>query len=248
MTLGPVQFVAYGFDRIDQFRGQILDELDRLEATGAIRVLDLLLLAKEDNGDLVVLELDDDAADASEGGEDSGPVIEVGDVLATLLGFDLEAGGDGSGEASGDDTVAGVSREEILTVADGLEPGTAAGILLVEHRWAIGFRDAIVEAGGAPLLQGFLTPDALALIGAEAVAAASALESIEMAAAVEGEAMLRAFEALAAVEDVESTVRAVIAAETVQTLIDGGLLPSSAALDAARLLEEAGTIDRALLS
>ena len=243
MTLGPVQFVAYGFDRIDQFRGQILDELDRLEANGSIRVLDLLLMAKDDTGDLVVLELDDEGD-----GEDSGQVVEVGDVLATLLGFELEASEGDSGDLSGHDTVSGLSREEIMNLADELEPGTAAGILLVEHRWAIGFRDAVAAAGGVPLLQGFLSPDALALVGAEAMAAANALESIEMAAAVEGEAMLRSLEALAMVEEVESTVRSVIAADTVQTLIDGGLLSSSAALDAARLLEESGAIDRGLLS
>lgn len=54
MTLGPVQFVAYCSDRIGRFRGQILDELDRLEANGSIRVLNLPLLAGEDNGDLVL--------------------------------------------------------------------------------------------------------------------------------------------------------------------------------------------------
>lgn len=41
---------------------------------------------------------------------------------------------------SGYDTVDGLSQEEIMTLADDLEPGMAAGILLVEHLWAIGFR------------------------------------------------------------------------------------------------------------
>ena len=61
-------------------------------------------------------------------------------------------------------------------------------------------------------------------------------------------ALLRSLEALAMVEDVQSTVRSVIAADAVETLIDGGLLPASSALDAARLLGEAGAIDRGLLS
>ena len=244
MALGPVQFVAYGFDRIDRFRGQILDELDRLEANGSIRVLDLLLLAKDDDGELIVLELDDEA----DGGEVSGDVVEVGELLALLLGFDLEVGEDAAGELPEVETSTGLSIDEILTLADQLEQGTAAGILLVEHRWAIGFRDAVAAAGGFPLMQGFLSPDAFALIGAETIATANALESIEIAAAVEGEALLRSLDALAMVEDVQGAVRSVIAADVLQTLIDGGLLPASAALDAALLLEEAGAIDRGLLS
>ena len=88
MALGPVQFVAYGFDRIDRFRGQILDELDRLEANGSIRVLDLLLIAKDDDGEFVVLEVDDEATgDEATGDDDTGQVVEVGELLALLLGF-----------------------------------------------------------------------------------------------------------------------------------------------------------------
>ncbi|MDH4116116.1 MAG: hypothetical protein OEX04_04400 [Acidimicrobiia bacterium] len=244
MALGPVQIVAYGFDRIDRFRGQILDELDRLEANGSIRVLDLLLVAKDEDGSLTVLELDDEA----EGGEVTGDIIEVGELLALLLGFDVEAGADPTGDRPEVEPSAGLSIDDIMTLADELDPGTAAGILLVEHRWAIGFRDAVASAGGRPIMQGFLSPDAIALIGAETVAAANALESIETAVAIEGEALLRSLEALAVIEDVQSAVRSVIAADTVQTLIDGGLLPASAALDAALLLEEAGIVDRGLLA
>ena len=243
MALGPVQFVAYGFENIDRFRGQILDELDRLESSGMIRVLDLLLLAKEENGDLVVLELDDDLTD-----QDSiDQVVEVGELLAMLFGFELEEADSATGDLRGSDVVGGLSRDDILILADELEPGTAAGILLVEHRWAVGFRDAVSAAGGVPLLQGYLSPDVMALIGAEALAVAGALESIEVAAAVEGEALLRSLEALAAAEGVESAVRSVIAADTLQILIDGGVLPASAALEAAQVLEDAGAIDRSLL-
>jgi hypothetical protein len=244
MALGPVQFVAYGFERIDRFRGQILDELDRLEANGSIRILDLLLLAKDEDGELTVLELDDEA----EGGEAAGDVVEVGELLALLLGFDLEDDPQTADDPPEVETSTGLSIDQIMVFADQLERGTAAGILLVEHRWAVGFRDAVSAAGGFPLMQGFLSPDAVALIGAETVATANALESIEVAAAVEGQALLRSLEALAMVDDVQSAVRSVIAADVVQTLIDGGLLPASAALDAALLLEEAGAIDRGLVS
>ncbi len=244
MSMGPIQFVAYGFDTIDRFRGQILDELDRLEASGLIRVMDVLFMAKERNGDIVVLELDDETADGAGDGE----IVDAGELLAMLLGLDMEAGEDSSeGAAADTDRTAGLSQEDIVGLADELEPGTAAGLLLVEHRWAAGFRDAVASAGGTPLLQGFLSPDALIMIGAEALATAEALEAIEAAAAVEGAAVLRSIEALAVVDDVENAVRAVIAAEALQALVDGGIVPTASALDGARVLAEAGLIDEALV-
>ena len=43
MTIGPIQVIAFSFDRTDQFRGEVLDELGRLRGRGLIRLIDLLL-------------------------------------------------------------------------------------------------------------------------------------------------------------------------------------------------------------
>ena len=57
---------------------------------------------------------------------------------------------------------------------------SAAAIMLVEHRWAIPLRDAIVRAGGFPISDGFIHPLDLVAIGlmtaAEAEADAAAAE------------------------------------------------------------------------
>jgi hypothetical protein len=58
-------------------------------------------------------------------------------------------------------------------VADAIPNGTAAGIALIEHRWAIPLRDAIARAGGIPLADEWIHATDLVgigLVGAEASA------------------------------------------------------------------------------
>ncbi len=51
---------------------------------------------------------------------------------------------------------------------------------MFEHTWAIPLRDAIRRAGGVPLAQGFLTPEALIMVGEELRAIAEAERTIEV--------------------------------------------------------------------
>ena len=67
-------------------------------------------------------------------------------------------------------------------------------------RARVDLRDAIYEAGGQPVMQGFLTAEGLAMVGAELVATAEAIEAIEQAQALEAAATLRSLEALATIE------------------------------------------------
>ena len=50
MTVGPIQVIVFGFDRIDQFRGQIVEELGKLRGRGLIRLIDLFLAVKDASG------------------------------------------------------------------------------------------------------------------------------------------------------------------------------------------------------
>jgi len=60
-------------------------------------------------------------------------------------------------------------EEDILALADGLEPGTSAAILVVELLWAKAFASALYDAGGAviaregvpaPIVNAFLSENA----------------------------------------------------------------------------------------
>lgn len=52
-----------------------------------------------------------------------------------------------------------VSEADVEEVASALEPGQAAGLLLIEHVWARELEEAVIATGGAILQQGLLDPE-----------------------------------------------------------------------------------------
>jgi uncharacterized membrane protein len=163
--IGPVQLVAIGFGPDAQPEGRIMAELGRLEETGTIRILDLLFVHKEEDGDLVALDYQ---------GED------LGAIVGALLGFEFEDDEAASTEAAAEQAHAfGLSEDQIRSMADAMDPGHSAGFLLVEHVWARDFKRAVRDAGGVPIGEGFLTPEAIASVAAELVGMAEAHDEIE---------------------------------------------------------------------
>ena len=162
--MGPVQLVAIGFPPEANFEGRIMDELSRLERHETIRILDLLFVHKDaQTGDLLALDYQ---------GE------ELGAIVGALLGFEFE--GDLPSDTQEIESHAfGLSQREIEEIAASLDPGSSAGFLLIEHVWARNLKRAIRDAGGFPLGEGFLTPEAIAAVGAELVAMSEALEELE---------------------------------------------------------------------
>jgi uncharacterized membrane protein len=163
-NIGPVQLLAVGFDPNARFEGRIIDELENLERHETIRILDLLFVGKDaETGDLLALDYQ---------GE------ELGAIVGALLGFDFED--EQLSEPSGIEGHAfGLSQSEIQEIAASLHPGSSAGFLLIEHVWARNLKDAIRDAGGFPLGEGFLTPETLAAVATELVAMSEALEELE---------------------------------------------------------------------
>jgi len=165
--IGPVQLLAIGFAPDAEFEGRIMAELERLESHETIRVLDLLFVARDaETGDLLALDYQ---------GED------LGALVGALLGFEFEDdGGRPNGSTEGTEGHAfGLSQSEIQDIAASLHPGDSAGFLLVEHVWARDLKDAIRDAGGFPLGEGFLTPEALSEVAIELVAMSEAIEELE---------------------------------------------------------------------
>src|ERR687897_2684734 len=165
--IGPVQLVVIGFPPDAEFEGRIMEVLERLESHETIRILDLLFVGKDaETGDLLALDYQ---------GE------ELGAIVGALLGFEFE--GDGDRFAQPQEEVEshafGLSQREIEEIAASLEPGSSAGFVLIEHVWARDLKRAIRDAGGFPLGEGFLTPEALAEVALELVAMSEALEELE---------------------------------------------------------------------
>ena len=166
--IGPVQLLAISFEPGAKFEGRIMDELAKLERIETIRILDLLFVHKDaETGDLLALDYQ---------GEN------LGAIIGALLGFEFEGDEQPAGSTDGEMVEShafGLSQREIEAMAASLEPGSSAGVLLVEHLWARDLKRAIRETGGFPLGEGFLTPEAVAAAGPELAAMAEALDELE---------------------------------------------------------------------
>ena len=163
--IGPVQLVVIGFPLGAEFEGRIMAELERLERHETIRILDLLFVGKDaETGDLLALDYQ---------GED------LGAIVGALLGFEFD-GEQPDGTTEGIQGHAfGLSQTQMQEMAASLHPDDSAGFLLVEHVWARDLKSAVRDAGGFPLGDGFLTPEALAAVGTELIAISEAIEELE---------------------------------------------------------------------
>ncbi|MEU7162340.1 DUF1269 domain-containing protein [Streptomyces chrestomyceticus] len=160
---GPIQLLTIAFGPDTTFEGRIAEELDALTAAGQVLVLDLLIVQKQADGDLV-----------SVGYQAEG----MGDTVSALLGLSPGSlrGAEAAFPSLAPGRPFGLTTDEVRELADALEPGSTAGFLLLEHRWARRLRRAVREQGGVPVAEGFLTEEALAPIAAELLATAARLE------------------------------------------------------------------------
>ena len=161
MKLGPVQLLVVGFEE-GKFEGKILDELRRLREHDIIRLIDLLFVAKDEQGDVARVEQSDLSAEEA---------VEFGALVGALIGMgaDGEEGavaGAEVGAAAAAENGSPLDVEDVWYLADAIPPGTAAAIALIEHRWAIPLRTAIEDAGGHSLLDTWVHAEDLIAIGA----------------------------------------------------------------------------------
>jgi uncharacterized membrane protein len=158
MKIGPVQMMVLGFSE-PEFTGKIAAELDKLRDHEFVRIVDAIVVNKDDSGIVTALQVSDLSPDEA---------MEMGAFAGALLGLgagDPEAGAE-LGEAAGADGHL-IPDEEAWFVADVIPNGSAAAILFLEHRWAIPFRDAIVDAGGIALADEWIHPEDLVAAGLE---------------------------------------------------------------------------------
>jgi hypothetical protein len=76
----------------------------------------------------------------------------------------MEAGAIAGAEAAAEG-VDVFDEEEAWDVLEELPNDAAAALILLEHRWAIGLRDAVVRAGGFPIAGDFISPLDLIEVG-----------------------------------------------------------------------------------
>ena len=179
MTIGPVQLLVLGFYD-PQARGAIADELKRLRDNEMVRVVDALVVVKDANGETAALEgsqlTDEESA-------------EYGALVGALVGLGaggeegMEAGAEAGAEEAAADGFRVFSDEVAWDVLAEIPNGTAAALILLEHRWAIPLRNAIAGSGGFPISDGFVHAQDLVAIGMLEAEEASELEAMTAAKA-----------------------------------------------------------------
>jgi hypothetical protein len=129
--LGPVDWIVVEFPG-SRFNGEMAPALVDLVERDLVRVLDLLMLKKDADGTLEAFELSD--LDPAEIGELRTYEAE----LAMLL-----------------------SEEDVTAVAEAIEPGSSAAVLVWENLWAAPFASAVRRAGGQLVASGRIPIQAL---------------------------------------------------------------------------------------
>lgn len=122
--LGPVDWIVVEFPG-SRFNGEIIPALTALAERGTIRILDLLLIRKDDDGALEFFELEEVEDD------EVGALRELEGQLAMLL-----------------------SEQDVQAVAAAVEPGSTAALLVWENSWAAPLGSAIRHAGGQLVASG----------------------------------------------------------------------------------------------
>ncbi|HSP90662.1 MAG TPA: hypothetical protein VLN08_07145 [Vicinamibacterales bacterium] len=161
MAMGPVEVLVIGFGEDAEFKGEALEELQRLREAEIVRLIDLLFVRKNTDGTVDKIEL-----------TDSEELVKMGAVAGALIGFGAageegaEVGAVAGAAAMADGTL--YDDAQIWYIADAIPEGTAAAIAVIEHRWAIPLRDAVRRAGGVALADEWIHPLDLIAAGIEA--------------------------------------------------------------------------------
>ena len=170
MSIGPVQMLILGFED-PKFTGEGLAELERLRESDIIRLVDLLAVWKDADGNVAVVQDTQLSEDEAK---------EFGAVVGGLIGLGmageegLEAGAEAGAEALEDGHV--FDADEVWYAIDSIPNNTAAVIALLEHRWAIPLRDSIARAGGFVLADEWIHAKDLVAVGLMAAEEAEAAQ------------------------------------------------------------------------
>jgi uncharacterized membrane protein len=137
MTLGPLEYTVIGFPETG-FDGSIAREIEKVVERGIIRLVDVVAISKDTSGTTVVAEIDNKADPR----------------FATFAGL-LK------------DRMALFTEEDLESIAESLDPGTAALALLFEHHWAVDIKTAVQARGGRLVARAVIPPEVLEEVQAE---------------------------------------------------------------------------------
>jgi hypothetical protein len=130
VEMGPIDYILVEWPG-RQPNGEVAPHLVDLVDRGLIRILDLALIAKDEDGTVAGIELAD-----------------LGDGSAELSVFE--------GASSGL-----ISDEDLGEAGAALQPGTSAALLVFENTWAAPFAAAVRRSGGELVASGRIPVEAI---------------------------------------------------------------------------------------
>lgn len=129
MTYGPIDFVVLEF-KTDQLKGEILPALLELVEKRIVRIVDLVIIQKYEDGTHEAVEMNQLSPD----------MLAIFDPLHAEVSELIQV-------------------EDIEGVAEKMENGTTAAALLFENLWSMKFRDAVIRANGRLIEQLRVPPE-----------------------------------------------------------------------------------------
>jgi hypothetical protein len=144
MTTAPVQLLTFAFGPDAVFEGQMLGAVQRLETAGGLRIIEVIFVRRDADGELSAFARRGDAA-----GGIAGPGLE----------FRLD---EDERRRSTKRALSGVAGDGVRALSNELPPGGAVAAIFVEHRWLADFAEAAERVGGAPVSTDFVDAEAVA--------------------------------------------------------------------------------------
>ena len=124
MSIGPVEYIAIAFPG-NNFSGEIIPALQKLVDNGTIKILDLVIIRKDSDGNVEGIEL----SDASP--QEQAALGALGISGHRLLG-----------------------EEDVEDIGGALDPNSSAALMIWENVWAASFAESLRNADGELIANG----------------------------------------------------------------------------------------------
>ena len=126
LVKGPVQFMAIAFPG-NEFSGEIIPAVAEVIEKGIVRIIDLVFIRKDDDGNVGLVEFEDFTG-------------AVGDEFDPLV-----------------DIVTGlIAEEDVQIFAEGMEANSSAVAIVFEHLWAAEIGAAVRRSNGTVVADGLI--------------------------------------------------------------------------------------------
>jgi hypothetical protein len=141
MDIGPLEYVVIGLPE-QHLPAALVTELETIQESGQIYVVDLILVTKAAGGAVSMKEMSELIEQAP------GKYAKIAGNLMGLL-----------------------TKQDIEQLTQQVPAGTSAFVILFEHAWVTGLADAVRQAGGVVFSGGVVSHEVLAQVSLELAAA-----------------------------------------------------------------------------